>query len=41
MSRYFLKPKLLGENVKVELSLHNYATKSDLKKLKVLYIRFC
>ena len=32
MSKYFPKPKPLGKNVKVELGLPNYATKSDLKK---------
>ena len=31
MSKYFPKPKCLGANVKVELDLPNYATKSDLK----------
>ena len=31
MSEYFPKPKSLGENVKVELDLSNYATKADLK----------
>ena len=31
MSEYFPKPKYLGENVKVELDLSNYATKSDLE----------
>ena len=31
MSEYFPKPKSLGENVKVELNLSNYATKADLK----------
>ena len=31
MSEYFPKPKSLGANVKVELYLSNYATKSDLK----------
>ena len=34
MSEYFLKPKCLGANVKVELDLSNYATKTDLKKGK-------
>ena len=28
---HFPKPKSLGENVKVELNLSNYATKTDLK----------
>ena len=32
MSGYFSKPKLLGESVKIQLYLSNYATKSDLKK---------
>ena len=31
MSKYFLKPRHLRGNVKVELDLSNYATKSDLK----------
>ena len=31
MSKYFPKPKSLGANVKFELDLSNYATKSDLK----------
>ena len=33
MSEYFLKPKSLGENVKLELDLSNYATKADLKNV--------
>ena len=33
MSEYFPKPTFLGENVKVELDLSNYATKSDLKNV--------
>ena len=31
MSEYFLKPNSLGANLKVELDLSNYATKTDLK----------
>ena len=31
MSEYFPKPKSLGANVKVELDVSNYATKSDLQ----------
>ena len=31
MSQCFLKRKLLGGNVKVELNLPNYATKADFK----------
>ena len=31
MSEYFLEPKSLGEKVKVELDLSNYALKTDLK----------
>ena len=31
MSEYFLKPKSLGANVKVELDLSNYAKNADLK----------
>ena len=31
MSEYLPKPNPLGANVKVELDLSNYATKTDLK----------
>ena len=31
MSEYFPKPNFLGANVKVELDLPSYATKTDLK----------
>ena len=31
MSKYFPKPKSLGENVKTELGLSSYARKADLK----------
>ena len=31
MSKYFPKPKFLGENVKIELNLSSHATKADLK----------
>ena len=31
MNEHFPKAKSLGENVKVELDLSNYATKADLK----------
>ena len=31
MTEYFPKPNFLGANVKVELSLSNYATTADLK----------
>ena len=31
MTQYFPKNKSLGANVKVELDLSNYATKTDLK----------
>ena len=31
MSKYFPKPKFLGENVKIELYFSSYATKADLK----------
>ena len=43
MSKNFPKPKSLGENVKVELDLSNYATKeADLeKKNRCSYIRLC
>ena len=37
MSAYFPKPKPLGENVKVELDLSDYATKAHLKKQTVLW----
>ena len=30
MSEYFLKPKSLGENVKVDLDLFDYAKKNKL-----------
>ena len=30
MSKYFPKPKYLGENVTVELHLYNYAIKTEL-----------
>ena len=30
MSKYFPKPNCLGANVKAELDLSNYATKTDL-----------
>ena len=32
MSEYFSKPKLLGENVKVEFDLSSYARTADLQK---------
>ena len=31
MSEYFPKPKFLGGNVKADLDLSNYVTKSDLR----------
>ena len=31
MSKYFPKPKFLGENVKIQLDLSSYETKADLK----------
>ena len=37
MSKYFPEPKSLGERVKVELDLSNYATKVDLKKATGIY----
>ena len=40
MSEYFPKPKFIGERVKAELDLSNYAAKADLKKCN-RYIRFC
>ena len=33
MSEYFPKPKSLRANVKVELDVQNYATKTDLKNV--------
>ena len=33
MSESFPEPKSLGERVKVELDLSNYATKTDLKNV--------
>ena len=33
MSKYFPKPKPLGEKVKIELGSSSYARKADLKKL--------
>ena len=38
MSEYFLKPKSLEANVKAELDLPNYATKTDLKNATKLDI---
>ena len=34
MSEYFLKRKFLRANVKVQLNLSNYATKSDLRNAR-------
>ena len=36
MSKNFLKPKFLGENVKVQLDLPAYATNVDIKMQEVL-----
>ena len=36
MREYFPKPKLFGENMKVEVDVSKYATKADLKKQPVL-----
>ena len=33
MGEYFPDPKSLGERVKVELDLSNYATKTDIKNV--------
>ena len=33
MSKYFLESKSLGERVKTELDLSNYATKANLKNV--------
>ena len=41
MREYFPKPKSLEINVKVELDLSNYATKSDLKNATGVDTRFC
>ena len=38
MSGYFPKPKSLGANVKAELNLSDYATKSDLKNTAGVHI---
>ena len=35
MSQYFPEPKSSGRRVKVELDLSNYATKADLKFVKI------
>ena len=40
MSEYFPKPKYLGVNVKVELDLSNYATKTHLKMQHGLIYHF-
>ena len=37
MSEYFPKPSSLGANVKIELDLFNYATKTDLKNAARIY----
>ena len=37
MREYFLKPKYLGANLKVELNLPNYPTKADLKNTTGVY----
>ena len=34
MNEYFPKPKSLGGNMKVELDLYKYATKTDLNNAK-------
>ena len=39
MHEYFLRPKSLGANVKVELDVSNNATKADLKVKQVLINR--
>ena len=42
MSKYLPNPKPSGGNVKAELDLSNYTTKSDLEKCKrCWYIIFC
>ena len=38
MKEYFPKPISLGENLKVELDLSNYATKTDLKNATGVHI---
>ena len=38
MSKYFPESKSLGERVKVELDLSNYATKADLKNGTGIYM---
>ena len=37
MSEYFPKSSCLGENIKFELNLSNYATKADLKNAAGVY----
>ena len=41
MSKYFPKPKSLGENVKIELDLSSYPTKADLKNRGGVDTGFC
>ena len=36
MIKYFPKPNSLGKNIKVELDLSNYATKTNLKNVDTL-----
>ena len=36
MTKYFPKPNSLGKNIKVELDLSNYATKTNLKNVDTL-----
>ena len=37
MCEYFPPPKFLGEKMKVELDLSNYATKTDLRNATGVY----
>ena len=41
MTEYFLTPKSLGANVKVELDLSSYATKAEFKNIQKRCIRIC
>ena len=40
MSEYFSKSNSLGVNVKLELDLSDFATKTDLKNATVVYTSF-
>ena len=40
-SQYYPPYKSSSNNIKVELDLTNYATKTDLKILRILMLVFC